>query len=199
MDGAGKNSTRDNAVINDAGGAIGDVMDGAILTQPINVVVTARINPIMRADADAEVAITVNAGIVAEPLRQSPNLETVRLESDSFKIKPSEPRVLDLTRGPAVAKYIISPTGPGEKLLRLFAQHTSGKEYEAILPVRVTKIEVTELGIDAKIWTGLQAAAAAIGFPSIILLIVTRRLDARKKKAEEEAKKDDGPKIILPK
>jgi len=146
---------------------------------------------------DAEVQIDVKTD-VAPTLRDQLGQETVRLESESFKVRPSEPRVLDLRQATGIARFVITPTGPGEKMLRVFARHTDGDEYEDILKVSVVRAQTSYLGVDTKVWAALQAAGTVIGLPSLLLLIVTRVLDARKKTAEEK-KSDDTPKIILPK
>ncbi|MFL9966413.1 hypothetical protein PQR02_36575, partial [Paraburkholderia sediminicola] len=135
---------------------------------------------------------------IAPTLKIQAGLETVRLESDSFKIKPSYPRTLDLSHGAGVAQYVVQPTGPGEKMLRLFAKHSSGKEYEKILSLRVVKVESSFVGVNTKVWTALQGVGAAIGIPGLLVLLITRVLDARKRKAEAK-QADDTPKIILPK
>ncbi|MDR5791681.1 hypothetical protein P9281_34610 [Caballeronia sp. LP003] len=168
--------------------------------QNVRVTVTSTIEPLpLREDADAEVRIDVKTD-VASPLRSVLGQETVRLESESFRIRPSEPRVLDLDKDSTVARYVITPTGVGNKLLRVFARHTNGQEFEDVLKVQVVRVEPAFLGIDNTTWKRLQAGCAAIGLPGLAILCITRWLDARKRRAEQKKETDDrAPKIIMPK
>jgi hypothetical protein len=164
----------------------------------VDVAVTATINPTPLADdSDAEVTIEVSVDTNNWDAH-----ETVRLESESFKIVPSEPRSLDLRSGFAKAQYVITPKGRGNKMLRVYANYVGPHskrafEHEEVIKVRVIAPE-SFLGVSSQAWTVVQGVGAALGAPSLLLLVVTRWLDARKKKAEDK-QADDTPKIILPK
>lgn len=183
----------------EANKALGDVgsLSGQAV-QFVRVTVSAKVDPSpLQEDSDAEVQIDVKTD-VAPTLRDQIGQETVRLESDSFKVRPSEPRILDLRQGAGIARYVITPISPGDKMLRVFAKHSDGDEHEEILKVTVVRAASAYLGVDSRVWAALQAGGAVIGLPSLLLLIVTRWLDARKKKAEDKQAVDP-PKIILPK
>ncbi|SOE59046.1 hypothetical protein SAMN05414139_01465 [Burkholderia sp. D7] len=166
----------------------------------VDVAVTATINPTPLADdSDAEVTIEVSVAT-----KNWPAHEMVRLESESFKIVPSEPRSLDLRSGSAKAQYVITPKGRGTKMLHVFATYVgphpavSSFEDEQVITVRVIAPSSGYLGMTSQAWTVVQGVGAALGAPSLLLLIVTRWLDGRKKKTDDN-KADDTPKIILPK
>ena len=184
----------------------------------VRVTVEAAVDPptlIENADAVVHVNVTTDA---------RSGVETVELQSESFRIAPRDPVSLDLGTGSSAASFVISPQGPGEKRLRLYAEYhdtqrrvrmsgrysiPSGMEtielhaprHEEILEAKVIpKPSPTFIGVGTDTWASLQALGTAIGAPSMLTLVITNVLDARKRRREaQQAKEDATPKLILPK
>jgi hypothetical protein len=129
---------------------------------------------------DSDAAITIAVSQLHSP--PPSGHVAVRVESDSFKIVPSESRNLDLVLG-RQAQYVATPKGRGEKKVRVYAQYIepirrAGRgllripipqipqaEYENIIGIEVQE-RPSFLGLSKEVLSALQVASVVVGLPS---------------------------------
>jgi hypothetical protein len=151
---------------------------------------------------DSDATITVAISKVEFPL---PGHVSMRVESESFKIIPSESRSLDLELGTS-AQFVATPKARGDRKVRVYAQYiepvraiseksqleekpwdipTTQPEYERIVGIEVLE-RPTFIGLSTETLSTAQVISVIFGLPSVLLLFTTRILKKKKKESADE-------------